>query len=252
MSLKGRHALVTGGSRGIGAAIACALTDAGARVTVFGRHEEALRRMLDQGHAAAMAAVDVTHRAALAAALAQAAAHAPIDILVNNAGSAETAPFLKSTPEMFARMMDIHLIAPVIAAQAVLPAMKAAGFGRIINIASTAALKGYAYTSAYTAAKHALLGLTRALALESAADGVTVNALCPGYTATDLVSRSVAATARKTGRSDADVLGDFLKDTPLRRLIEPHEVAAAAVFLCTQAAAAVTGQAIAIDGGETM
>ena len=253
MSLTGRHALVTGGSRGIGAAIARALTEAGARVTILGRDIAALRSVVTAGHAEALARADVTRRADFAAAVESAvSARGPIDILVSNAGSVETAPFLKTDPALFARMIEVHLIAAVHGAQLVLPAMKARRSGRIINIASTAALKGFAYGTAYTAAKHALLGLTRALALETAAEGVTVNALCPGYAATDLVANSVETAARKTGRARADVLADFLRGNPLGRLIEPREIAAAALFLCSDAAAAVTGQAIAVDGGETM
>ncbi len=244
-----KHAIVTGGGRGIGAAIAAALTAEGHRVTVLGRSEAPLRERVDAGEAAAYATVDVTDADALAKAL---QACGPADIIVNNAGSAETAAFLKAEPAMFRRMLEVHLVAAVTACHALLPGMIAQGHGRVINVASTAALRGYGYVSAYCAAKHALLGFTRALAVETAKTGVTVNAVCPGYTATDLVRESVTGTAARTGRNPDSVLATLLKDSPLGRLVLPVEVAAGVVWLCSDAAAAVTGQAIAIDGGETM
>jgi NAD(P)-dependent dehydrogenase (short-subunit alcohol dehydrogenase family) len=244
-----KHAIVTGGGRGIGAAIAAALTAAGHRVTVLGRTEAPLRERVEAAEAAAFMAVDVTDAEALTRAM---EACGPADILVNNAGSAETAAFFKAEPAMFRRMLEVHLMAAVTASHALLPGMIAQRQGRLINVASTAALRGYGYVSAYCAAKHALLGFTRALAVETAKTGVTVNAVCPGYTATDMVQESVAGTAAKTGKSPESVLAAMLKDTPLGRLVMPQEVAASVVWLCSDAAAAVTGQAIAIDGGETM
>jgi NAD(P)-dependent dehydrogenase (short-subunit alcohol dehydrogenase family) len=147
-------------------------------------------------------------------------------------------------------MWDVHVMGAVYATQAVLPGMIARGFGRIVNIASIAGLKGYAYVSAYCAAKHALVGLTRALAAETAASGVTVNAVCPGYTDTDLVRESATRVAAKTGRTEADVLAEYRRDAPIGRLIRPEEVAAAVLYLCSPEAAAVTGTTLAIAGGE--
>jgi len=147
-------------------------------------------------------------------------------------------------------MWNVHLMGAVYATQAVLPGMIERGFGRIVNVASTAGLKGYAYVSAYRSAKHALVGLTRALAAETAARGVTVNAVCPGYTDTDLVRDSIKSVAAKTGRPQADVLAEYQKDAPIGRLIRPEEVAAAVVYLCSPEAAAVTGTTLAIAGGE--
>ena len=147
-------------------------------------------------------------------------------------------------------MWDVHLMGAVHASQAVLPAMIEGGFGRIVNVASTAGLKGYAYVSAYCAAKHALIGLTRALAAETATRGVTVNAVCPGYTDTELVRESIERVAAKTGRARSDVLAEYQKDAPIGRLIQPEEVAAAVLYLCSPQAAAVTGTTIAVAGGE--
>ena len=147
-------------------------------------------------------------------------------------------------------MWDVHVMGAVYATQAVLPGMVAGGFGRIVNVASTAGLKGYAYVTAYCAAKHALVGLTRALAAETATYGVTVNAVCPGYTDTDLVRDSIARVAARTGRAQADVLAEYQKDAPIGRLIRPEEVAAAVLYLCSPEAAAVTGTTLAVAGGE--
>jgi 3-hydroxybutyrate dehydrogenase len=250
MSLNGRHALVTGGSRGIGRAVARALAAAGAAVTVTGRTESQLADTVAAGDAQAFEVVDMTDEAAVLKAFSKAASRAPIDILVANAGAAESAPFLKSDSGVFRRMMDINLMGVVHATRAVLPEMLARGHGRIIVVASTAGLKGYAYVSAYTAAKHAVVGFTRALALETAAKGVTVNAVCPGYTETDLVSGSLDAIAARTGRSREETLAILLQDKPLKRLIRPEEVAAACLWLASDAAASVTGVAIPVAGGE--
>jgi NAD(P)-dependent dehydrogenase (short-subunit alcohol dehydrogenase family) len=178
------------------------------------------------------------------------AARGPIAILINNAGSVESGPFIKADPSVFRAMWNVHLMGAVYATQAVLPGMIERGFGRIVNVASTAGLRGYAYISAYCAAKHALVGLTRALAAETAARGVTVNAVCPGYTDTELVRDSIERVAAKTGRAQADVLAEYAKDAPIGRLIRPEEVAAAVVYLCSPEAAAVTGTTLAIAGGE--
>ena len=223
MALAGRHAFVTGGGRGIGRAIAAALARGGAAVTVIGRTEAPLRAAVARG---------------------------PIAILVNNAGSVESGPFSKADPSVFRRMCDVHVMGAVYATQAVLPGMVAGGFGRVVNVASTAGLKGYAYVTAYCAAKHALVGLTRALAAETVTYGVTVNAVCPGYTDTDLVRDSIARVAAKTGRAQADVLAEYQKDAAIGRLIRPEEVAAAVLYLCSPEAAAVTGTTIAVAGGE--
>jgi 3-hydroxybutyrate dehydrogenase len=251
MALAGKHAFVTGGGRGIGRAVAAALARAGAAVTVIGRTEAPLREVVAAGEAAGCGVADVTDVVEVKRQMTAAeAARGPIAILINNAGSVESGPFIKADPSVFRAMWNVHLMGAVYATQAVLPGMIERGFGRIVNVASTAGLKGYAYVSAYCAAKHALVGLTRALAAETAARGVTVNAVCPGYTDTDLVRDSIKSVAAKTGRPQADVLAEYQKDAPIGRLIRPEEVAAAVVYLCSPEAAAVTGTTLAIAGGE--
>ena len=196
------------------------------------------------------AVADVADQAAVAAAIAEAAARAPIDILIANAGAAESAPFAKSDAALFRRMMDVNFMGVVYAVQAVLPAMKERRYGRIVAVASTAGLKGYAYVSAYSAAKHAVVGLVRSLALELATSGVTVNAVCPGFTDTDLVAGSIDNIMKKTGRSREQAVAELAKHNPQGRLVTPAEVADAVLCLCGEGAGAITGQAIAVAGGE--
>lgn len=249
--LRGRHALVTGGGRGIGRAVAAGLVAAGATVTVLGRERRTLEEAVAAGEAHGWAAADVTDAIAVKMAAEIAARdRGPIDLLVANAGSVETSPFLKTDTAVFRRMLDLNLMGVVNGIQAVLPGMIERRFGRIVAVASTAGLKGYAYISAYCAAKHAVVGLVRALALETVRNGVTVNAVCPGYTETDMVRDSFAAVSRKTGKSSDDVLDEVLRDKPLGRLVRPEEVAAATLFLLGPEASAVTGQAVAVAGGE--
>src|ERR1700674_1017292 len=244
------HALVTGGGRGIGREIASALTQAGATVTVLGRHRAILDEAVAAGAARFAAVADVADQAAVNAAIAEASRRQPIDILVANAGSAESAPFGKSDAALFRRMMDVNFMGVVHAMQAVLPAMRDRPYGRIVAIASTAGLKGYPYVSAYSAAKHAVVGLVRSLALELASTRVTVNAVCPGFTDTDLVAGSIDNIMKKTGRSHEQAAAELSKQNTQGRLVSPAEVADTVLWLCGEGAGAITGQAIAVAGGE--
>jgi NAD(P)-dependent dehydrogenase (short-subunit alcohol dehydrogenase family) len=249
-TLTGKHAVVTGASRGIGLAIARALLAEGARVTLMARDPAALETAAAElGAGAAWQQIDVSDAASVAAAFARAGA---ADILVNNAGQAASAPFMRTEAALWQRMLDVNLTGAYHCIQAALPAMLDAGWGRIVNVASTAGLTGYRYVAAYCAAKHGLVGLTRALALELAAKGVTVNAVCPGFTETDIVQEAVANIVRKTGRSEAQARAELSAANPQGRLVQPDEVAHAVAMLCMPAAVAMNGQAIAVAGGEVM
>lgn len=248
-----KHALVTGAGSGIGAAIARSLLDQGYRVSLLGRRLEALQATAadhQDGHYCATC--DVTDAEQVSTAFTAASvALGPIDILVNCAGAAPTNPFHKMPAAQWQQVIDVNLNGVYHCCAEVVGDMRGRGWGRIINIASTASLKGYAYVSAYCAAKHGVLGLTRALALELAQQGVTVNAICPGYTDTDIIRTAVAGIVDKTGRTEAEALRTFTNTNPQGRLIEPQEIADTALWLCTDSARSITGQALSISGGET-
>ncbi len=243
--LSGRRAAVTGGGSGIGAASAAALAQAGAEVVILGRDGEKLARAA-QALGCAFKVCDVTDEAAVEAALLDG-----FDILVNNAGAAASKAFAKLTLADWRTSLDANLTGAFLCARAALPGMQARGWGRIVNVASTAALRGYRYVAPYVAAKHGLLGLTRALALEVARSGVTVNAVCPGYVDTEIVRAGVEAISAKTGRSPEEARAVFEQTNPAGRLVAPAEVAAAIVNLCRPSAGAINGAALAVDGGET-
>lgn len=247
--LTGRHALVTGGASGIGAATALRLARSGARVTVLGRDRNKLEAVAREVGLAVTA--DVSDAGAVASAFAEAQARqGPIDILVNNAGAARSAPFKATTPELWAEMLGVNLTGAYLCAREVLPAMAERGFGRLVNVASTAGLKGYAYVSAYVAAKHGLVGLTRALAIEYARTGVAVSAVCPGFTDTDLVARAAETIAARTGRSPEAARAELAAANPQGRLITPDEVASAVVWLCLPENGAANGAVLPVAGGE--
>lgn len=247
------HALVTGGASGIGLAIAEALADTGWMVTLLGRSPERLAAAKSSRDGFETVSCDVGDADGVAAAIAGAAeARGPVTLLVNCAGVVTTAPFEKAGLDQWEMLWRTNVMGVVHATRAVLPAMRGLPAGRIVNIASTASLKGYAYTSAYTASKHAVLGVTRALALELAGTGITVNAICPGYTDTDIIRNSVKTIVEKTGRSEEDALKNFTGTNPQGRLIAPEEVAGTVMWLISDAARSVTGQAITVAGGEIM
>lgn len=248
--------MVTGGGRGIGAAIAYELAAQGARITLMGRtlttleQEANLLRSLTEVHCET---VDVAESESVTAAFTAAtSALGPIAILVNNAGQAASAPFVKTDLALWNQMLAVNLTGTYLGIRTVLPGMIDLGWGRIVNIASTASLKGYAYVSAYCAAKHAVLGLTRSLAMELAKKSITVNAVCPGYTETDIVRNTLANIQAKTGRSAAEAEAELVKHNPQSRLVQPTEVANAVLWLCQPGSESVTGQAISVSGGETM
>lgn len=252
--LAGRHALVTGAGRGIGAAIAARLVAEGARVTVLSRTQTeigAVARRL--GNAAQALKADVTHAQETRRAFEQAAASfGPIDILVNNAGQARSGLLHKAPDELWHQMLAVNLTGAYHGIRAALPGMLERGFGRIVNIASTSGLRGYPYVAAYCAAKHGVIGLTRALALEVAQRGVTVNAVCPGFTETALVEDAIANIRKVTGRSAEAAREALTRTNPQGRLIEPAEVAHTVAWLCLPGSESVTGQSIAVAGGEVM
>jgi NAD(P)-dependent dehydrogenase (short-subunit alcohol dehydrogenase family) len=252
----GPHAVVTGGGRGIGAAIATRLVAAGFRVTITGRDASLLAGFAATLGGASVChpvAMDVSDRASVEQGMdAARAAFGRIAVLVNNAGQATSAPFLKTDAALFERMIAVNLMGVFHCTQAALGDMLAAQSGRVINVASTAGLVGYAYVSAYVATKHAVIGLTKALALEMATKGITVNAVCPGYTETDIVKDAVANIMGKTGRTELEARAELAKGNPMKRLVQPDEVADAVVWLAGQGAASITGQAIAVCGGEVM
>jgi NAD(P)-dependent dehydrogenase (short-subunit alcohol dehydrogenase family) len=254
--LAGKHALVTGGARGIGAAVTRALLGHGARVTMLGRalQTDAGELALSaDGKSLTYVSADVANPLQVGRAFDGAKSHfGPIHIIVNNAGQASSAPFLKTSESLWRSMMSVNLDGTFHCMQAALPNMLTAGWGRIVNIASTAGLTGYGYVSAYCSSKHAVVGLTRSVAVEVATKGITVNAVCPGYTDTDMVKDGIANIVAKTGRTREQVLAEITTRNPQKRLITPDEVAHVVAWLTLPGTESITGQAIAISGGEIM
>jgi len=255
LALRNKHAVVTGGSRGIGAAIARQFISYGASVTIFSRGVSSELRLglsAEEQLRLSHLKVDVSDANGVTQAMDSAKKRAAIDILVNNAGRAASAPFLKTDDSLWRSMMDVNLEGTVHCTRAVLPGMLDSGWGRIVNVSSTAGLTGYAYVSAYCAAKHAVIGLTRALALEVATKGVTVNAVCPSYTETEMLRAAVENIVEKTGRTPDQARAKLAEKNPQGRLVQPEQVANAVLWLCLPGSEAITGQAISVSGGEVM
>jgi NAD(P)-dependent dehydrogenase (short-subunit alcohol dehydrogenase family) len=252
--LANRHALVTGASRGIGSTIAATLAAQGARVSLLGRNAANLNtvaNVIGNSSQAVAIVADVTDSNSVSAAFEKAREQfGPVHILINNAGQAASAKFTDTDEALWRRITAVNVDGTYLCTRQAVPDMLKIGSGRIVNVASTAGLRGGAYISAYAASKHAVIGLTRSLALEFAAKNITVNAVCPGYTDTDIVRDAIADIVRKTGRTQAEALGSLLATNPQRRLITPEEVAHTVLWLCIPGTESITGQSIVLAGGE--
>ncbi len=247
--LSSSHAVVTGGASGIGLAIAKALVNGGARVTIASRNIDRINSVAHSVEGISGVALDVTDLASVKATF---ASIEPVDILVNNAGVALATPFETTSHEQMGSVMAVNLTGVFHCMQAVLPAMRMKNSGRIVNIASTAGLRGYAYASIYSASKHAVIGLTRSLALELARTGITANCVCPGFTDTEIVATAVSNIAKVTGRSEAEALAELVNHNPQKRLVTADEVADTVLWLCGENSRSINGQSIAVAGGEIM
>jgi NAD(P)-dependent dehydrogenase (short-subunit alcohol dehydrogenase family) len=254
--LEGKHAIVTGGSRGIGAAVATELVARGAKVTIMGRDQESLDRQAEEmrgeeGVTVAVEPCDVADGASVTTAFSRAIANlGPAYILVNNAGTAKSRKFTELSRDVWDETISVNLTGTYLCTSEVLPGMLEAKEGRIVNIASTAGLRGYKTMSAYTAAKHGVIGLTRSLALETAKQGITVNAVCPGYVDTDLTAMGIENIVKNLGKTAEEARQMMVRTIPRGTFITAEEVAAAVSWLCSPSASGVTGIALPVAGGE--
>lgn len=246
-SLAGKRVLITGGGSGVGANMALAFAEAGAEVIITGRRLQALEQVAAQDSAIHAIAADVTDEASVQSLFAQAGW---VDIVIANAGAAESASLAKTSLATWQNMLAVNLTGVFLTLREGLKQMQERHWGRLIVVASTAGLKGYAYVAPYVAAKHGAIGLVRSLALEVATQGITVNALCPGFLDTEMTERSVTNIMQKTGRSREQALIALTSTNPQQRLIQPSEVSSAALWLCTAGSEGINGQALAIAGGE--
>ena len=247
MTLKGKTALITGGGTGLGADMALGFARAGADVWIAGRSSETLAKVAQYHENIRTVEVDVTDETSVGAMF---DFTGPADIVVANAGASQSATFSATTTTSWQAMIDVNLTGTFLTFRAAMRRMKGFGWGRLIAVASTAGIKGYPYVSAYCASKHGVVGLTRALALEVAKSGITVNALAPGFLDTDMTARSIANIVEKTGMSEADARSNLERMSPQDRLIEPAEVTTTALWLCGEGSHGITGQVISISGGE--
>ncbi|MBP0482107.1 SDR family NAD(P)-dependent oxidoreductase [Sagittula salina] len=247
MMLAGKSAVVTGGGSGVGAAIALRLAEAGAEVTICGRREGPLEAMTARHNRLRAVVCDITDEAGVAALM----TGARPDIVVANAGASESAAFTRTELDAFQRMLDVNLTGTFLTLREGARAMQDKRWGRLIAVASTAGLKGYAYVAPYAAAKHGVVGMVKSVALEFARKGITANALCPGFLDTEMTARSIATIVEKTGRSADEARATLEATNPMLRLVPPGDVAEAAIWLCGPGSDMVTGQAISISGGET-
>jgi NAD(P)-dependent dehydrogenase (short-subunit alcohol dehydrogenase family) len=250
--ITGKHALVTGGGTGVGRAIALALAETNVAVTICGRRKEQLAAVTDANKRISAIAADVADEAAITALYAEAEkARGPVDIVVANAGMSGSSPAQRTSLSDWQRTLDVNLTGSFLTVKPALAGMTSAKSGRVVFVASTAGLKGYAYVAPYVAAKHGVVGLMRALATELARTGVTVNAVCPGFVETDMLEESVRRIVDKTGRTVEQARASLAATNPQGRFIQPQEVAATVLWLCSEAAGSITGQAISLSGGET-
>ncbi len=252
MTLDGRTALITGGGRGIGRAIAHRLAKAGARVVLIGRTEAEITKVARETGGIPVVADLADRRSTDLAIESLSRSERVLDILVNNAGIAESAPLERSDDEMWDRQMEINATSAFRLCRAFVPAMVKKGWGRVINVASNAGLTGYPYTAAYCASKAAMIGMTRALAVDLAKTGVTMNAVCPGWVETRMSGEAIERIVRKTGRTEAEARAALEKMSPQGRMIDPDEVALVVAMLCEERARGINGQAIVVDGGQVM
>ncbi|MEX3009869.1 SDR family NAD(P)-dependent oxidoreductase [Hoeflea sp. TYP-13] len=249
--LSGKHAVVTGGGSGVGASIAQALAEAGATVTVSGRRRDVLDDVAKTSDRISAMTCDVTDPDSVASLFSSVcAAHGGVDIVIANAGAAESVPFSKQDIDGWRKAIDVNLTGAFLTMQAGLSAMAGKDWGRIITIASVAGLRGYPYVAAYCAAKHGVVGLTKSVAMEVAKTGITVNAVCPGYTQTPMLERTLDNIMEKTGMSREDAAKALLRQNPTGQFVQPEEVAQTVQWLCGPNSASITGQALSVSGGE--
>jgi NAD(P)-dependent dehydrogenase (short-subunit alcohol dehydrogenase family) len=250
--IAGNHALVTGGGTGVGKAIALALADAGVDVTICGRRQAALDAVAKANSCIRAVTADVTDEGSMAELYETASSErGPFDIVIANAGMAGSAPAAKTTLANWQRTIDVNLTGAFLTVKPALAGMTERGAGRLVFIASVAGLKGYGYVAPYVAAKHGVVGLMRALAVELAKTGITVNAVCPSFVETDMLEESIQRIMQKTGRSEAQARASLMAANPQDRFVQPEEVATTVLWLCSEGAGSITGQAISVSGGET-